>query len=73
MEEKQTGPPHQLHVRLGLTLISFYYSTRNLGLADWSIKELCNTGEGGLTSLIAETNAKDKQTADTLEQLLRKP
>jgi hypothetical protein len=70
MEEKQTGPPHQLHVRLGLTLITFYYGTRNTELADWSVKELCNTG---VTSLIAETNAKDKQTADTLKQLLRKP
>jgi hypothetical protein len=28
---------------------------------------------GGVTSLIAETNAKDKQTADTLKQLLRQP
>jgi len=73
MEEKQTGPPHQLHVRLGLTFISFYYNPRKLGVGGWSIKELCKKWGGGVTSLIAETNAKDKQTADTLKQLLRTP
>lgn len=73
MEEKdRASSPASRQDRLDINIFLLQHSKPWTGRLEYR-RVVQYGGRGGVTSLIAETNAKDKQTADTLEQLLRTP